>query len=69
VWSIALAFGGYAIRYAPGPMKALTFLVLFVITGFMAYWLGLFEAVGHGEDGAPLGSRKEGSRRKVQKTN
>lgn len=50
VWSIALALGGYAIRYAPGSMRALTFLVLFVITGFMAYWLGLFEAVGHGED-------------------
>jgi UDP-GlcNAc:undecaprenyl-phosphate GlcNAc-1-phosphate transferase len=47
IWSIALAVGGYAVRYAPGLMKALTFAVLFVITGFMAYWLGLFEAVGH----------------------
>jgi UDP-GlcNAc:undecaprenyl-phosphate/decaprenyl-phosphate GlcNAc-1-phosphate transferase len=69
VWSIALAFGGYAIRYAPGPMKALTFLVLFVITGFMAYWLGLFEAVGHGEDGEIVAGRKAGTRRKTQKTN
>lgn len=50
VWSIALAFGGYEIRYAPGSMKSLTFLVLFVITGFMAYWLGLLEAVGHPEE-------------------
>lgn len=59
-WSIALALGGYAVRYAPGPMKALTFLVLFVITGFMAYWLGLFEAVGHvGEPGDAAG--KQGS--------
>jgi UDP-GlcNAc:undecaprenyl-phosphate GlcNAc-1-phosphate transferase len=52
VWSIALAVGGYSVRYAPTPMKALTFLLLLVITGFMSYWLGLFEAVGHAEDGA-----------------
>ncbi|HEY5540639.1 MAG TPA: MraY family glycosyltransferase [Coriobacteriia bacterium] len=66
VWSIALALGGYAVRYAPGPMKALTFLVLFVITGFMAYWLGLFEAVEHAEEpsGVP---NKQGSRRPSQK--
>ena len=49
VWSIALAFGGYTIRYAPGPFRVLTLVILFVITGFMAYWLGLFEAVGHAE--------------------
>jgi UDP-GlcNAc:undecaprenyl-phosphate GlcNAc-1-phosphate transferase len=52
IWSIALAVGGFAVRYAPGPLKMLTFLALFVITGFMAYWLGLFEAVSHGDDGA-----------------
>jgi UDP-GlcNAc:undecaprenyl-phosphate/decaprenyl-phosphate GlcNAc-1-phosphate transferase len=59
IWSIALALGGYAIRYAPGTMKSVTLLVLFVITGFMAYWLGLFEAVGHPEDDrAPQRRRK-----------
>jgi UDP-GlcNAc:undecaprenyl-phosphate GlcNAc-1-phosphate transferase len=50
IWSIALALGGYTVRYAPGSLKALTILILFVITGFMAYWLGLFEAVGHAEE-------------------
>ncbi|MDR3685796.1 MAG: MraY family glycosyltransferase [Coriobacteriia bacterium] len=68
VWSIALALGGYAIRYAPGPMKALTFLVLFVITGFMAYWLGLFEAVGHAEGEAAVGETNKGNGRSVEKT-
>jgi UDP-GlcNAc:undecaprenyl-phosphate GlcNAc-1-phosphate transferase len=47
VWSIALAFGGYAVRYAPGFVRSLAFLVLLVITGFMAYWLGLFEVAHH----------------------
>jgi UDP-GlcNAc:undecaprenyl-phosphate/decaprenyl-phosphate GlcNAc-1-phosphate transferase len=47
VWSIALALGGYSVRYAPGSMRVLTFLVLLVITGFMTYWLGLFEASHH----------------------
>ena len=66
VWSIALALGGYEVRYAPGALKAVTFLVLFVITGFMAYWLGLFEAVGHAEEaGAP--AKKQGTSRRSQK--
>jgi UDP-GlcNAc:undecaprenyl-phosphate GlcNAc-1-phosphate transferase len=64
VWSIALALGGYSVRYAPGSMRALTFLVLLVITGFMAYWLGLFEASHHhaedectpGSDTGPAGT-------------
>jgi hypothetical protein len=47
VWSIALALGGYSVRYAPQSMRILTFLVLLVITGFMTYWLGLFEASHH----------------------
>jgi UDP-GlcNAc:undecaprenyl-phosphate GlcNAc-1-phosphate transferase len=51
LWSILLAVGGYEVRYAPGTLKAITFLVLFVITGFMSYWLGLFEAVHHGDEG------------------
>ena len=68
IWSIALALGGYEVRYAPGTMKALTFLVLFVITGFMAYWLGLFEAVGYAENPSTAGGRKRGTRRNAQKT-
>jgi UDP-GlcNAc:undecaprenyl-phosphate/decaprenyl-phosphate GlcNAc-1-phosphate transferase len=47
VWSVALALGGYSVRYAPGSMRVLTFVVLLVITGFMTYWLGLFEASHH----------------------
>ena len=66
VWSIALALGGYEVRYAPGAMKALTFLILFVITGFMAYWLGLFEAVGHAEE-ADVPVKKQGTSRRSQK--
>jgi UDP-GlcNAc:undecaprenyl-phosphate GlcNAc-1-phosphate transferase len=52
VWSIALAFGGYAIRYAPGSVRALTLVVLLAITGVMAYWLGLLEAAHHVGDSA-----------------
>ncbi len=44
VWSIALAFGGYAMRWVPLLYKGLTFVVLAVVSGFMAHWLGLFEA-------------------------
>ncbi|MBI5231529.1 MAG: undecaprenyl/decaprenyl-phosphate alpha-N-acetylglucosaminyl 1-phosphate transferase [Coriobacteriales bacterium] len=47
LWSIALAIAAYAIRYAPGPIKLAAFFALFVVTGFMAYWLGLFEAAHH----------------------
>jgi len=51
VWSIALAVGGFAMRYAPVVIKLSTFAVLAALTGFMAYWLGLFEAVHqHDED-------------------
>ena len=63
VWSIALAFGGYAVRYAPGLFKVLTFAILFVITGFMAYWLGLFEAAGHAEDALGEGGAQPAPRR------
>lgn len=44
VWSAALSLGGYAVRYAPGSIKLAALLALFVITAFMAYWLGLYEA-------------------------
>ena len=50
VWCVALAIGGYTVRWAAGPFKAIAFLALFVVTGFMAYWLGLFEAVQHPEE-------------------
>ena len=63
VWSIALALGGYAVRYAPGLFKVLTFASLFVITGFMAYWLGLFEAASHAEDALGEGGAEQASRR------
>jgi UDP-GlcNAc:undecaprenyl-phosphate GlcNAc-1-phosphate transferase len=45
IWSIGLAFGGYAMRWAPGPYKLIAFVVLGVLSAFMASWLGLFEAV------------------------
>lgn len=44
-WSIALAVGGYAVRWVPAAMRAATFVVLAVLSGFMAHWLGLFETV------------------------
>jgi len=49
VWSIALAIGGYAMRWVPTAYKVLTFVVLAGLSGLMAYWLGLFE-VAHHED-------------------
>jgi len=45
VWCVALAGAGYAVRWSAGPIKAIALLALFAITGFMAHWLGLFEAV------------------------
>ncbi len=50
VWCAALAVAGYTVRWAGGPFKVVALVALFVITGFMAYWLGLFEAVQHPED-------------------
>jgi len=44
-WSIALAVGGYAVRWVPAVMRAATFVILAVMSGFMAHWLGLFETV------------------------
>lgn len=53
VWSIALAVGGYAVRYAPGLIKIVAMVLLFAVSGAMAYWLGLFEAVHHADVGEP----------------
>lgn len=49
VWSAALAFGAYAVRYAPSAVRLAALAVLFVITAFMAYYLGLYEAAHHQE--------------------
>jgi len=49
-WCIALAVGGYTVRWSAGPVKWIAFISLFAVTGIMAYWLGLFEAVHHPED-------------------
>ena len=49
VWSAALAIGGYAMRWVPALYKLLTFIVLALLSGLMAYWLGLFEAAHHKE--------------------
>lgn len=53
VWSAALAVGGYAVRYAPSVVKLIALGVLFAITAFMAYWLGLYEAAHHGPGDDP----------------
>lgn len=47
LWSIALAVGGYAMRWAPSVIKLVAFVLLAGLSGFMAYWLGLFEAAHH----------------------
>ena len=49
IWSSALAIGGYAMRWVPALYKLLTFVVLALLSGLMAYWLGLFEAAHHKE--------------------
>jgi len=51
-WSGALAVGALAMRWSPGVIKYVAFLVLAILTGFMAYWLGLFEAAHHHVDEA-----------------
>lgn len=51
VWCAALAVGGYAVRWSPGPIRVIAFVALFAVTGFMTYWLGLFEAVLQSEQG------------------
>lgn len=49
-WSVALALGGYAVRYAPPNFRLFTFGVLAALSGLMANWLGLFEAARHHAD-------------------
>lgn len=50
VWSIALAVGGYAMRWVAPTFKILTFVVLAGLSGLMAHWLGLFEAAHHEDE-------------------
>ena len=66
VWCIALAVGGYTVRWASGPFKLVAFVALFAVTGFMAYWLGLFEAVHHPDDATGV-RQQEGRRRRASK--
>lgn len=47
LWSIALAVGGYAMRWVAPTFKVITFVVLAGLSGLMAKWLGLFEAAHH----------------------
>lgn len=66
VWSAALAVGAYTVRYAPGVEKFLAFAVLAVLSGFMAYWVGLYESAHHhdgsseADDGAAESGPKDG---------
>lgn len=66
VWSAALALGGYAVRWAAGPIKAVAFVTLFAVTWFMTYWLGLFEAA-HQSDGENTATPRAGNRVAAQK--
>ncbi|KAF0208948.1 MAG: UDP-N-acetylglucosamineundecaprenyl-P N-acetylglucosaminyl 1-P [Actinobacteria bacterium] len=50
VWSVALAFGGYAMRWAPPIWRFATLVLLASMSGLMAYWLGLFEAAHHEDE-------------------
>ena len=50
IWSIALAVGGYAMRWVPSVYKIATLAVLGALSGLMAYWLGLFEAAHHEDE-------------------
>jgi UDP-GlcNAc:undecaprenyl-phosphate GlcNAc-1-phosphate transferase len=59
-WCIALAVGGYTVRWSAGPVKWIAFISLFAVTGIMAYWLGLFEAVHHAEDDEETPVRRRG---------
>lgn len=55
-WSGALALGGYAMRLVPIAARIVVFLVMAVLSGLMASWLGLFEQArvhGDGEDDGP----------------
>lgn len=50
-WSGALALGGYSMRLVPLVARVAVFLLMAVLSGLMASWLGLFEqARVHGDE-------------------
>lgn len=51
LWSAGLSAGGYALLNSPPAFRYIAFLVLAVLSGFMAYWIGLFEAAHHHGEG------------------
>jgi len=58
-WCIALAVGGYTVRWSAGPVKWVAFISLFAVTGIMAHWLGLFQAVKPPSDDVSSANRNE----------
>jgi UDP-GlcNAc:undecaprenyl-phosphate GlcNAc-1-phosphate transferase len=55
-WSGALAVGAYAVRLVPVSVRIVVFVLMAVLSGVMASWLGLFEQArehGDGEGQAP----------------
>ncbi len=50
-WSIGLAVGGYSVRYVTTIYKIGVFVILAVLSAFMASWLGLFDAARQHGDG------------------
>jgi UDP-GlcNAc:undecaprenyl-phosphate GlcNAc-1-phosphate transferase len=53
-WSGALAAGAYAVRLVPITVRIVVFLLMAVMSGVMASWLGLFEqARVHGDGRGP----------------
>lgn len=49
-WSALLAVTGYLLKDAPGYLRGATLIFLLVLTGAIAYWLGLFEAAHYHDD-------------------
>ena len=60
-WCIALAVGGYTVRWSTGPVRWIAFISLFAVTGIMAHWLGLFEAVHRADDSVVAAEERKGT--------
>jgi UDP-GlcNAc:undecaprenyl-phosphate GlcNAc-1-phosphate transferase len=60
LWSALLAAGGYAIRYTPTHIRAITLVVLLVITFSLSWFLGIFEAAHRDGDESPRRGRGKG---------
>ncbi|MCL2819133.1 MAG: undecaprenyl/decaprenyl-phosphate alpha-N-acetylglucosaminyl 1-phosphate transferase [Actinomycetia bacterium] len=50
VWSIILAISGYFIQDTTAFVRLLVLIALFILTGALTYWLGLFEVTQHHDD-------------------